>query len=65
MIILDVMLHIKPRGKKNDAAEPASYDDFGEMEVIPVVLESLYDISSVKLNLPNDLKDSKNKVLVK
>ena len=23
MIILDVMLHIKPRGKKNDAAEPA------------------------------------------
>ena len=35
------------------------------MEVIPVVLESLYDISSVKLNLPNDLKDSKNKVLVR
>jgi hypothetical protein len=35
------------------------------MEVIPVLLESLYDISSVKLNLPNDLKETKNKILVK
>lgn len=44
---------------------PAPYNEAGEMEVIPVTLESLYDISSVKLNLPKDLKDSKSKLLVK
>jgi len=62
--VLDVMLHIKPR-KKNEPPQPAAYDEEGEMEVIPVLLETLWEISSIKLNLPNDLKQTSNKKLVK
>ena len=62
--VLDVMLHTKPR-KKNELPLPALLNEQGDMEVIPVFLESLVDISSVKLNLPVDLKTKENKLLVK
>lgn len=57
------MLHINKR-KKNDPPTPCKIDQDGEFEVIPVQLEQLYEISSVKFNLPRDLKnvDSKNQV---
>lgn len=58
------MLHIKPR-KKNEDPKPASLDEEGEMEVIPMLIEYLWEISSIKLNLPNDLKNFDNKRLVK
>lgn len=58
------MLHIQPR-KKGEDPKPAAFDQEGEMEVIPMLIENLWEISSIKLNLPNDLKNFDNKRLVK
>jgi hypothetical protein len=63
--IIDVMLHIKPRNQKNDKVEPAAIYEEGEMEVIPMLLDCVQDISSVVLVLPNDLIKFENKTLVR
>lgn len=35
------------------------------MEVIPTLLDCIYEVSSVRIMLPDDLTDSGNKLLVK
>jgi hypothetical protein len=35
------------------------------MEVIPVLLECIYEVSSVRIMLPDDLTSKGNKLLVK
>ena len=35
------------------------------MEVIPILLECIYEVSTVRLMLPDDLTNSGNKLLVK
>lgn len=64
MIVVDVMLHIKPR-QKNEEPEPHKISELnGQMEIIPIDLECVQQISAVKLNLPNNLvaKESKDSV---
>ena len=63
--IIDVMLHIKPRNQKNDKVEPSPVNEEGEMEVVPMLLDCVNDISSVVLVLPNDLIKQENKLLVR
>lgn len=63
--IIDVMLYVKPRTQKTDKVEPASIEDDGEMEVIPMLLDCVQDISTVVIVLPNDLVKSENKAIVR
>lgn len=63
--IIDVMVYIKPRIQKSDKVEPVSINEDGEMEVVPMLLECIQDISSVVLVLPNDLIKMENKIIVR
>ena len=40
-------------------------NDIGEMEVLPLTLENIYEISSVRIMLPDDLTQANNKALIK
>lgn len=64
MYIVDVMLHIKPRNK-NEEPSPGSIDEEGVMEVIPMLLDNIYELSSIRIELPDDLTRKENKALVK
>ena len=64
LYIVDVMIHIKHR-KKNEEPKPVMLSEPGEMEVIPMNLECIYEISSVRIMLPDDLTNYANKLLVK
>ena len=64
MYIVDVMLHIKPRNK-NEEPSPASLEEEGSMEVIPMLLDNIYELSSIRIELPDDLTIKENKMLVK
>lgn len=59
------MLHIKIRKAKGDKVEPAAITESGEMEIIPMLLTCIKEVSSVVLALPNDLIKKENKYLVK
>jgi len=45
--IIDVMVHIKPRQNKNETPQPALMKDEGEMEVVPMLISCIKEISSV------------------
>lgn len=62
--MVDVMLHIAPRAKSEEP-EPVSIGQEGTMEVIPVLLECVYEVSSIRIMLPDDLTNAGNKMLVK
>lgn len=64
MYIVDVMLHIKPRNK-NEEPIPAEIDQEGSMEVIPMLLDNIFELSSIRIELPDDLTNKENKALVK
>jgi len=64
MYIVDVMLHMKPRNKNEDPG-PAPFDEEGTMEVIPMLLDNIYELSSIRIELPDDLTIKENKSLVK
>ena len=55
------MLFIKLR-KKNEEPSPAKLDEEGSMEVIPVLLDNILEISSIKLDLPDDLTKNESKI---
>jgi hypothetical protein len=38
-----------------------SFEQEGDLEIVPVALDQVYDISSVKLNLPKDLRTNESK----
>ncbi|CAD8110149.1 unnamed protein product [Paramecium primaurelia] len=64
-IILDVMLYVQKR-KKNEPLQPQlSYEQDGELEIVPVSIEQLYEISTIKLNLPKDLRTNESKQQIK
>ncbi len=58
------MLHIKQR-KKNEEPSPCKLDEEGTMEVVPMLLDNVYEVSSVRIDLPDDLTKTENKMLVK
>lgn len=62
--IVDVLLHIKKRGK-NEEPQPQPILEEGEMEVIPMTLDCIQEVSSVTLHLPNDLVRTENRLMVK
>lgn len=64
MYIVDVMLHIKNRNK-NEEPFPAPIEEEGSMEVIPMLLDNIYELSSIRIELPDDLTRKENKALVK
>ena len=64
MYIVDVMLHVKPRTKNEDPS-PTPLEDEGSMEVIPMLLDNIYELSSIRIELPDDLTVKENKALVK
>ena len=35
------------------------------MEIIPIMLENITDVSSIKLNLPTDLISKTNKIVIR
>ena len=37
----------------------------GDMEVLPMMLDCICDISSIRLNLPNNLMKVENQIMVK
>lgn len=57
-------MHIKKR-KKNEEPVPVDYDEEGDMEVIAMMLDTIVEISSIRINLPNDLTRTDNKLMVK
>jgi hypothetical protein len=61
---VDVFLHIAKR-KKNEDPAPSDYFEDGEMETIPMILETIVEVSAVRINLPDDLTRNENKILVK
>ena len=64
MYIVDVMLHIKLRNK-NEEPGPAPLEEEGTMEVVPMLLDNIYELSSIRIELPDDLTVKENKMLVK
>jgi len=62
--IVDTLVHIKKR-KKNEEPVPIDYSEEGDMEVLPMILDSIAEVSSIKINLPNDLTRADNKMMVK
>jgi len=54
------MLHIKLR-KKNEEPMPSPIDEEGEMEVIPLLIDCIEEITSIKLNMPVNLTTKENK----
>lgn len=63
--IVDVMVHIKPRLNKNEPPHPTSVYNEGEMEIVPMLIKCIREISSVVLYLPSDLIKPENKAMVK
>lgn len=58
------MVHIKPK-VTNPNFKPASYQEEGEMVILPFSLNCLQDISSLKLNnLPSELSSESTKQLI-
>ena len=62
--IIDTLVHINKR-KKNEDPTPNSYSLEGEMEIIPMILDTVTDISSARINLPDDITKLENKVFIK
>jgi ATP-dependent RNA helicase DOB1 len=71
--IVDVLLHVKQRAKAEDGSEaeaPATYEpcglhapksEGGEMKVLPVVLQMVNQVSAIRIYLPSDLTQRKNR----
>jgi hypothetical protein len=50
---------------KNEEPSPVALPEDGTMEVIPMLLECIYEVSSIRIMLPDDLTNAGNKLLVK
>ncbi len=57
-------MHIKIR-QRNEEPVPAKITEDGEMTVLPVLLDCIQEISSVRIMLPDDLTSRQNKLIVK
>ena len=66
-IILDVMILIKNRKNINEVVEPEldMENEESSMEVVAMLLNNVFEISSVRLTLPKDLTKLENKQLVR
>lgn len=65
MYFVDILLYVKNVIDPNSKLLPGSLkDNDGQFGVVPVILNSLENISSIKMNLPHDLKDKKNLINV-
>ena len=66
-IIIDVMVNVKQKNSSTDSAEPCLNfnDPNSSMEVVAMLLDNIFEISSVRFTLPKDLMKQENKMLVK
>ncbi len=62
--IVDTLVHIQKR-KKNEDPQPASYQSEGDMEVLTLIIDTITDVSSVRINLPDEITKQENKILIK
>ncbi|XP_026886297.2 exosome RNA helicase MTR4 [Electrophorus electricus] len=64
LYVVEVLLHCSKESVKNaatEAAKPATPGERGEMQVVPVLLNLLTSISSVRLYIPKDLRPYDNR----
>ncbi|KAI4875221.1 hypothetical protein NFI96_010690 [Prochilodus magdalenae] len=64
LYVVEVLLHCSKDSVKNaatEAAKPAAAGEKGEMQVVPVMLNLLTSISSVRLYIPKDLRPYDNR----
>ncbi|XP_066506476.1 exosome RNA helicase MTR4 [Hoplias malabaricus] len=64
LYVVEVLLHCSKDSVKNaatEAAKPATAGEKGEMQVVPVMLNLLTSISSVRLYIPKDLRPYDNR----
>ncbi|KAI5099548.1 superkiller viralicidic activity 2-like 2 [Silurus meridionalis] len=64
LYVVEVLLHCSKESVKNaatEAAKPAAQSEKGEMQVVPVMLNLLTSISSVRLYIPKDLRPYDNR----
>ncbi|KAK3549494.1 hypothetical protein QTP86_002386 [Hemibagrus guttatus] len=64
LYVVEVLLHCSKDSVKNaatEAAKPAAQGEKGEMQVVPVMLNLLTAISSVRLYIPKDLRPYDNR----
>uniref|UniRef100_W5LHL6 RNA helicase n=1 Tax=Astyanax mexicanus TaxID=7994 RepID=W5LHL6_ASTMX len=64
LYVVEVLVHCSKDSVKNaatEAAKPAAAGEKGEMQVIPVMLNLLTSISSVRLYIPKDLRPYDNR----
>ncbi|KAF4082600.1 hypothetical protein AMELA_G00153520 [Ameiurus melas] len=64
LYVVEVLLHCSKESLKNsatEAAKPAEPGEKGEMQVVPVMLNLLTSISSVRLYIPKDLRPYDNR----
>ncbi|EGR29952.1 superkiller viralicidic activity 2, putative [Ichthyophthirius multifiliis] len=64
IIVVDIMIHIKKRAN-NEEPKPAKINEDGELEVIPMNLSCITELSSIKLDLPSKLDTQENKMMIK
>ncbi|XP_072515803.1 exosome RNA helicase MTR4 [Salminus brasiliensis] len=64
LYVVEVLVHCSKDSVKNaatEAAKPATAGEKGEMQVVPVMLNLLTSISSVRLYIPKDLRPYDNR----
>ncbi|XP_062869625.1 exosome RNA helicase MTR4 [Trichomycterus rosablanca] len=64
LYVVEVLLHCSKESVKNaatEAARPAAPGEKGEMQVVPVMMNLLTSISSVRLYIPKDLRPFDNR----
>lgn len=65
--VVDVLLYVAKgsASKSNPKPKPCPAGEKGEMEVIPVLLPLIDQISSVRIYYPNDLRPADNRMSVR
>lgn len=63
--LIDVVLYIKPRQFKGDKIDPAKITEDGDVEVIPMLLDYVQQISTLVINPPNDMIKQENKLKIR
>uniref|UniRef100_H2UJX3 Exosome RNA helicase MTR4 n=1 Tax=Takifugu rubripes TaxID=31033 RepID=H2UJX3_TAKRU len=67
LYVVEVLLHCSKESVKDsatEAAKPAAPGEVGEMQVVPVMVQLLSALSSVRLYIPKDLKPLDNRQLM-
>ncbi|CAD0194950.1 unnamed protein product [Chrysodeixis includens] len=62
VIIVDILLHVKKStGQDTDTKQPCPPGEVGDVEVVPVLHTLIYQISSLRVYYPKDLRPADNR----